>query len=596
MPFIVPTGGTPFDINLLYTGGSTFAVTYDQNVTTHVTTSDSFTIGLMEWTWEAPETLNQVWIQAQDLNTETCYISSIRGLNYDGTTVVLWTGVWKPTNGSYVAKIVTTMENCYGYRIYFTKATGDQFTIFDTKGYGSAIEHTLTLNVVDSGGSDGSVWVLGGGYNTTCSVSQCIYPDIASASSITLTAEAPAGTIFTGWSGGPCSGTNSVCTFNMDSDYTITANFTAVTTQRMLTVYVQEPFGTNCWVTTNYTETCGGVSHPNQDTCYFYYNDGTNVVLTAHALSPYQFDGWEGAGCSGTGTCSIIMTSDKIVTANFSLFGQQSNLVVNLNPVAGGYVTIYDQTTSTNIGTCTEATCSYLVPTGHNIQVTHYENTGYNWINWSGGTCSGSSTSCLFTINADTIVTANWGGQCSVNLGYSGQGDVTITPMDCLWPTTCDCGTYITLTATPDTGWHFVQWNGTGAGSYSGTESNVTLQIEGNISEIAVFEIGSGTQGACCYLGNCTTVYNSECLPPSVWKGGSCTPNPCLSTGACCIDGLCSLKTYEDCTANNGIWKGTAVSCTPNPCDSIIPDELMQYLPYILIGVGALILITALGD
>ena len=51
--------------------------------------------------------------------------------------------------------------------------------------------------------------------------------------------------------------------------------------------------------------------------CTETYATAKKVTLTAKAVSDSYFTGWSGGGCSGTGTCSISMTSDLTVTANF---------------------------------------------------------------------------------------------------------------------------------------------------------------------------------------------------------------------------------------------------------------------------------------
>ncbi|MFH1209590.1 MAG: hypothetical protein V1663_02265 [archaeon] len=56
-------------------------------------------------------------------------------------------------------------------------------------------------------------------------------------------------------------------------------------------------------------------------TCSHLYNSITTVILTASPLSGSTFAGWLGA-CSGTGTCSIAMNSNKVVSATFT---QQQN-------------------------------------------------------------------------------------------------------------------------------------------------------------------------------------------------------------------------------------------------------------------------------
>jgi hypothetical protein len=50
--------------------------------------------------------------------------------------------------------------------------------------------------------------------------------------------------------------------------------------------------------------------------CSANFSSGVSVILTAQANSGYKFSGWSGA-CSGTGTCSVIMTVAKSVIATF---------------------------------------------------------------------------------------------------------------------------------------------------------------------------------------------------------------------------------------------------------------------------------------
>jgi DNA-binding beta-propeller fold protein YncE len=61
----------------------------------------------------------------------------------------------------------------------------------------------------------------------------------------------------------------------------------------------------------------GGISC--QPTCSRGYGIGQAVTLTAAPAFGSQFAGWSGGGCSGTGTCQVIMTADTAVTATFSL-------------------------------------------------------------------------------------------------------------------------------------------------------------------------------------------------------------------------------------------------------------------------------------
>jgi uncharacterized delta-60 repeat protein len=55
---------------------------------------------------------------------------------------------------------------------------------------------------------------------------------------------------------------------------------------------------------------CGAV-------CSGPFDDGALVTLDATPAAGSAFAGWSGAGCSGTGACSLTMSADRAVTANF---------------------------------------------------------------------------------------------------------------------------------------------------------------------------------------------------------------------------------------------------------------------------------------
>lgn len=52
-------------------------------------------------------------------------------------------------------------------------------------------------------------------------------------------------------------------------------------------------------------------------TCSHVYANGAPVTLTATPAEGFEFAGWSGGGCSGTGTCQVSMYVDKTVTARF---------------------------------------------------------------------------------------------------------------------------------------------------------------------------------------------------------------------------------------------------------------------------------------
>jgi len=63
-------------------------------------------------------------------------------------------------------------------------------------------------------------------------------------------------------------------------------------------------------VSTDETIDCGA-------TCSHLYANGAPVTLTATAAEGFEFAGWSGGGCSGTGPCQLNMYIDRTVTASF---------------------------------------------------------------------------------------------------------------------------------------------------------------------------------------------------------------------------------------------------------------------------------------
>ncbi|HUC08641.1 MAG TPA: NHL repeat-containing protein [Solirubrobacterales bacterium] len=66
--------------------------------------------------------------------------------------------------------------------------------------------------------------------------------------------------------------------------------------------------------------------------CAAEYDEGAAVTLSATATAGSVFAGWSGGGCSGTGTCTVTMSSDIAVSAEFAL---APGLTGDAHPPAG---------------------------------------------------------------------------------------------------------------------------------------------------------------------------------------------------------------------------------------------------------------------
>ena len=196
------------------------------------------------------------------------------------------------------------------------------------------------------------------------------------------------------------------------------------------------------------------------------YNSGTTVQLTANPSSGWHFVRWEGSSIGSTNPTTILMNSNKDVTAVFAqdathytlsltVQGQGS---VSLNPSGGIY----------NSGTT--------------VQLTANPSSGWHFVRWEGS-LSGSTNPASIVMNGNKSVTAVF-EQDQVNYSLSvnvqGQGSVSLSPSGGVY----NAGTNVQLTASHAAGWHFVRWEG----SLSGSTNPASIVMNSNKSVTAVFE------------------------------------------------------------------------------------------------------------
>jgi parallel beta helix pectate lyase-like protein/List-Bact-rpt repeat protein len=181
----------------------------------------------------------------------------------------------------------------------------------------------VTVTVIRAGLGSGTVTSAPAGIacGTSCSAS---FP---SGSPVVLTATVTSGSVFTGWSGGGCSGT-SPCTVSPVSATTITATFAPATIALTVTVtgagtgiVTSAPAGVSC------TTACSAS-----------FAAGTSVALTATPAAGTVFAGWSGA-CTGSGPCTVVMDQARAVTARFSRVFTDSTLTPFASVIRAIHVT-----------------------------------------------------------------------------------------------------------------------------------------------------------------------------------------------------------------------------------------------------------------
>jgi Divergent InlB B-repeat domain len=354
------------------------------------------------------------------------------------------------------------------------------------------------LNVVVNGSGAVSSVPAGIACPTACNASY------QSGTSVTLTATATSGNRFTGWSGAGCSGSAASCIVNMTAAQGVTATFAPITQVLSVTVtgsgsVGSNPTGINCG-----------------SSCTAAFNQGSSVTLAASPEAGYQFAGWTGGLCSGTGTCTVVMSAARTVGASFT---QVAANTAALNVVLNGSGSVTSTPAGINCGTA----CSAAFATGTSVSLSAVPATGYSFTAWNGGGCTGTGA-CVVALTAATSVAATF-TQIKYTLSVSKTGSGTVTSnvggINC--GATCSAslntGTAVTLTATPASGYAFTGWSGacTGTGTCT-TTMNAARSVVASFAQLtyvlSVALTGSGTvtampAGINCGT-TCTAAYASE--------------------------------------------------------------------------------------
>ena len=279
-------------------------------------------------------------------------------------------------------------------------------------------------------------------------------------SDVTLNALPDQASEFTGWSGSGCSGTGP-CEVTMSAAHTVTATFALLPppTHELTVAKAGAPAdGTVISAPTGID--CG-------PTCSHDFAAGSDVTLTATADTGSTFTGWSGSGisCSGTGTCTVALNADEIVTATFNSVPAGDH-ALSVAKTGNGSGTV----TSTPAGIACGTTCSAAFPAGSSVTLTAAPAAGAAFAGWSGAGCSGTGT-CVVTMSADQSVTATFNlttatPTLSVAKTGNGSGTVTSAPAGIACGTTCSAGlpagSSVTLTAEPDQGSELTGWSGSG--------------------------------------------------------------------------------------------------------------------------------------
>jgi poly(3-hydroxybutyrate) depolymerase len=138
-------------------------------------------------------------------------------------------------------------------------------------------------------------------------------------------------------------------------------------------------------------------------TCSASFASGAAVTLSAAAASGSTFAGWSGAGCSGTSTCTVSMTTAQAVTATFTT--QVTTYALTVAKTGTGVGTVTSNPAGINCG----STCAASYASGTTVTLSAAAASGSTFGGWSNG-CTGTAATCVVSMTAARTVSASFTG------------------------------------------------------------------------------------------------------------------------------------------------------------------------------------------
>ncbi len=260
--------------------------------------------------WAATNSANLQW--AANSESDLAGYRVYHGVSpsvYDGST-----NVGKTTTYQYV-NLQSNKTHYFAVTAYDTSGNESSPSSEVSKTIGETSVSSLAVSVTGSGTVSSTPGGLSCSNGSSCSAS------FTQGSSVTLNAAPMNGYLFSGW-GGACSGTSPCSIVLTASSVAVSANFAPLSpnsTQSLSVTVAGSGEG-------SVTSTPSGLSC-SAGTCTASFPHGTTVTLTPNQSNGSQFEGWNGV-CEGILTCSLTLSTSKVVTATFS-----SNDSENPNPL-----------------------------------------------------------------------------------------------------------------------------------------------------------------------------------------------------------------------------------------------------------------------
>ncbi len=220
---------------------------------------------------------------------------------------------------------------------------------------------------------------------------------------------------------------------------------------------------------------------------------GGSVTISATPANGYRFVNWTKNGNVTSTDATVVVENITVAAhyvANFELIPPTTyTITAAANPAEGGTATVAVGASS--------GSSTVVVAEGGSITLTAAANAGYSFVEWRKngaffsnqaglvveGINSNADYVAYFTKSSYTIAT-------TANFAQGGEATVSIGANSPTTSVTASYGDYVTLYATPATGYNFVNWTKDGNVISTSATYNVPESVTGNATYVANFAIG----------------------------------------------------------------------------------------------------------
>ena len=193
------------------------------------------------------------------------------------------------------------------------------------------------------------------------------------------------------------------------------------------------------------------------------YEEGETATITATPAAEYLFQSWSGAAGS-TNNTSVVMNSDKSVTANFVKKKYALTTTVEGEGTVTEKVIKAGTATDYNSGTIVELTA---VPSGE-----------WLFVEWEGDIAGTENPTQITIDKAKSVIAVFVKKQYPLTIEIEGEGTVTEKIIKAGLSTDYNSGTIVELKAEGNPGWEFKEWTG----DLTGTDNPSEITIDASKS------------------------------------------------------------------------------------------------------------------